>query len=309
MKVLAAAAVAIVALGSMAACGDDTSSEPGSTSSGSTKRNVKVGLAFDIGGRGDKSFNDFAAAGLDRVKTDLNLGSETVARQALKKGEISGYPEYVSTALTSFYDAAPEDVPADPDEAFDKVSAEVEKDGLVAFPQTPFASANAVGMLTSKAEELGVSKISDLEGKSQDLKLYGSPECRQRIDCLLGLQQNYGLEFASFTPVDIGLRYEVLDKGQADLSIVFTTDAQLGASDKYTILEDDKGLLPSGNVVFLTTQDVIDQAGPDYQATIEAVQKDLTVEVMQELDARVDIDKEDPAAVAGDYLDTIGFEG
>src|SRR4029450_5138578 len=81
------------------------------------------------------------------------------------------------------------------------------------------------------------TKISDLEGKSQDLTLYGSPECRQRIDCLVGLEQNYGLEFKSFTPVDIGLRYEVLDKGDADLSILFTTDAQLFVSDDYTILE------------------------------------------------------------------------
>ncbi len=312
LKYLLVLSVIALTMG-LVACGGDDGDDGGSDKTASSDNS---GTTLTIGSKNFTEqivLGEIYAQGLERagydVKTDLNLGSETVARQALKKGEISGYPEYVSTALTSFYDAAPEDVPADPDEAFDKVSAEVEKDGLVAFPQTPFASANAVGMLTSKAEELGVSKISDLEGKSQDLKLYGSPECRQRIDCLLGLQQNYGLEFASFTPVDIGLRYEVLDKGQADLSIVFTTDAQLGASDKYTILEDDKGLLPSGNVVFLTTQDVIDQAGPDYQATIEAVQKDLTVEVMQELDARVDIDKEDPAAVAGDYLDTIGFEG
>jgi len=83
MKVLAAAAVAIVAFGSMAACGDDTSSDPGSGSStGATKKNVKVGLAFDIGGRGDKSFNDSAAAGLDRVKTDLNLEVKDLAAVA-----------------------------------------------------------------------------------------------------------------------------------------------------------------------------------------------------------------------------------
>ena len=49
--------------------------------------------------------------------------------------------------------------------------------------------------------------------------------------------------------MDIGLRYQVLDKGDADLSILFTTDAQLFVSpDKYTILEDDKGVLPAGNV-------------------------------------------------------------
>jgi osmoprotectant transport system substrate-binding protein len=248
------------------------------------------------------------AAGYN-VKTDLNLGSETVALQALKKDEISGYPEYVSTALTSFYGKEAEQVPSDPQEAFDAVSKEVESDGLVALPPTPFASANAVGLLSSKADELGVSTISDLEGKSQDLALYGSPECRQRIDCLLGLQENYGLDFKSFTPVDIGLRYEVLDKGQADLSIVFTTDAQLGASDEYTILEDDKQVLPAGNVVFLTKQSTIDKAGPDFARTIDLVQEGLTVEVMQELDARVDIDKEQPEDVAADYLQEAGLVG
>jgi basic membrane protein A len=80
MKVLAAAAVAIVALGSMAACGND--SESGTGSSAPAKKNVKVGLAFDIGGRGDKSFNDSAAAGLDRVKTDLNLEVKDLAAVA-----------------------------------------------------------------------------------------------------------------------------------------------------------------------------------------------------------------------------------
>ncbi len=32
---------------------------------------VKVGLAYDIGGRGDKSFNDSAAAGLDACKEEV----------------------------------------------------------------------------------------------------------------------------------------------------------------------------------------------------------------------------------------------
>jgi osmoprotectant transport system substrate-binding protein len=312
--------VAILGLSvGLAACSsddsDDGGSGDGSQTAGAIQSNpANSGVSLTIGSKnfteqivlGELYAQGLEAAGYD-VSTDLNLGSETIARQALKKGEISGYPEYVSTALTSFYGKDAEQVPADSNEAFDLVSSEAEKDGLVALPPTPFSSANAVGLLTSKAEELGVSTISDLEGKSQDLTLYGSPECRQRIDCLLGLQQNYGLDFKSFTPVDIGLRYEVLDKGQADLSIVFTTDAQLGASDKYTILEDDKGVLPAGNVVFLTKQATIDEAGPDMADTIAKVQEGLTVEVMQELDARVDIDKEQPAAVAAEYLKAAGL--
>jgi basic membrane protein A and related proteins len=34
---------------------------------------LKIGLAFDIGGRGDASFNDAAGAGLDKAKTDLGV--------------------------------------------------------------------------------------------------------------------------------------------------------------------------------------------------------------------------------------------
>ncbi len=246
------------------------------------------------------------AAGYD-VKTDLNLGSETVALQSLEADEISGYPEYISTALTSFFGKDPEAVPGDPEEGASQVNAEASKKGLVALAPTPFSSANAVGLLSERAEELGVEKISDLEGVSEELALYGSPECRQRIDCLLGLQENYGLDFKSFTPVDIGLRYEVLDKGQADVSILFTTDANLGASDKYTTLEDDLGVLPSGNVVFMTKETTIEEAGPDYPATIELVQGGLTEEVMQELSARVDLDKEKPADVASAYLQDAGY--
>lgn len=319
LKYLLLVTVFALSLG-LAACssdddGDDTSS--GDSSGGgelieSNPDNSGVNLTI-----GSKNFTEqivlgeIYAQGLEaagyNVSKDLNLGSETIALQALNKNEISGYPEYVSTALTSFYGKEADEVPADSDEAFDAVSEEVEADGLVALPPTPFSSANAVGLLSDKADELDVETISDLEGKSQDLALYGSPECRQRIDCLIGLEEEYGLDFKSFTPVDIGLRYEVLDKGQADLSIVFTTDAQLGASDKYTILEDDQGVLPAGNVVFMTKPETIDEAGPDYAATIENVQSGLTEEVMQELDARVDIDKQQPAQVASDYLKEAGY--
>ena len=34
---------------------------------------LKVGLAYDIGGRGDKSFNDSAAAGLDKAEAELGV--------------------------------------------------------------------------------------------------------------------------------------------------------------------------------------------------------------------------------------------
>jgi glycine betaine/choline ABC-type transport system substrate-binding protein len=311
----------LVAAVALAACGSDdgTSTEADSTAASSDnliqENPDNNGVKLTIGSKnfteqfilGEIYAQALEAAGYD-VSTDLNLGSEQVALKALENGDISGYPEYTSTALTSFFNTPPEDVPSDAQEAVDQTQDQFANLGLTAFAPTPVADANAVGLLTSTADQLGLSKISDLSGKSEDLTLAGSPECRQRIDCLAGLEKYYGLQFGKFTPIDIGLRYEVLDKGDADLSILFTSDAQLFVDpDKYTLLEDDKGVLPAGNVIFISDQKVADEAGPDYQATIEKVQQGLTLEAMQELNARVDVDKEKPEDVAAEYLKESGY--
>ena len=313
-------AAGVIAFG-VAACGDDdddSSSEESSTETSSTaieSNPDNEGVEVTIGSKNfDEQFilGEIYAQALEAagytVETELNLGSEVVAKKALESGEVDAYPEYTSTTLTSLYGTAPEDVPGDAQEAADLANEELSADGLVAFAPTPFTSANAVGLLTETAEELDVETISDLEGKSQDLTLFGSPECRQRIDCLLGLEENYGLEFGGFKPVDIEQRYEVLDNGEADLSIVFTTDGALYKDpETYTILEDDQSLLPAGNVIVTASQEAADAAGPDFQATIELVQEQLDLEVMQELNARVSLDREDPADVAADYLQQAGY--
>ncbi|WP_163508707.1 BMP family lipoprotein [Fodinicola acaciae] len=71
MKLAAVLAAGVLAL---AACGQGS----GGTGGGGDKE-VKVGLAFDVGGRGDKSFNDLAAAGLDKAKTDLKITTKELS--------------------------------------------------------------------------------------------------------------------------------------------------------------------------------------------------------------------------------------
>lgn len=319
-----AAAALLLALAltlGVAACGggDDTTGEAtgegeaGGSAIVSNPENGKVTLTI-----GSKNFPEqeilgeiyaqaLSAAGY-KVRSALNLGSETVALQAVKSGGISGYPEYASTALTSFFGLEPEEVPSDATEAWEKANDEFEKEGLTAFEPTPFASANAVGTLTKTAEKYDLEDVSDLEGVSEKLSLFGSPECRQRIDCLAGLEKLYGLKFKEFTPVDISLRYTVLEKGQADLSILFTTDPQLSAEkDKFVILEDDKHVFPAGNVIFVTKKSVAEEAGPDFEKTILQVQEGLDLKVVQELDARVELEKETPKAAAAAYLRSAGY--
>ncbi len=77
-KLFALAATAALAL---AACGGDdgstTTTQTGGASSAAPQ--VKVGLAYDIGGRGDKSFNDSAAAGLDKAKSELKVEAKELS--------------------------------------------------------------------------------------------------------------------------------------------------------------------------------------------------------------------------------------
>ncbi len=73
-RVIKIAAVTSVSALMLAACGSSAGTSAGTgtspTPSVSTKE-LKVGLAYDVGGRGDQSFNDSAAAGLDLAVTDI----------------------------------------------------------------------------------------------------------------------------------------------------------------------------------------------------------------------------------------------
>lgn len=54
------------------------STTTGGSASGEKKTALKVGMVFDSGGRGDKSFNDSAYAGLEKAKSDLGIEIRTV---------------------------------------------------------------------------------------------------------------------------------------------------------------------------------------------------------------------------------------
>jgi glycine betaine/choline ABC-type transport system substrate-binding protein len=317
MLVTIAASLALAACGgsnddstSTSASGAQTSASSGNTIQSSS---ANKGKTVTIGSKnfteefilGEIYAQALQAAGYT-VKKQLNLGSEQIALKAVKSGQVDAYPEYTGTALTSFFDKKATDVPRDEQKAYQEAKAGFAKSNLTALPATPFTNSNGVGMLKSKAQKLGITKISDLTSKGSSLTLYGTPECRQRPDCLLGLQDVYKIKFKKFVPVDPGLRHKVLDSGQADTSIVFTTDGQL-AQGKELLLKDDKHMFPPYNVTLVFRNEALKKLGPEAQKTIALVQNGLTTEAMQELNSRVDIDKQTPQQVAKDYLTESGY--
>jgi glycine betaine/choline ABC-type transport system substrate-binding protein len=245
-------------------------------------------------------------AGGYKVHKRLDLGSEKVAFAAVKAGKVDAYPEYTGTALTTFFGVQTDKIPKDEQEAYDQAKASFAKAGLTALPPTPFTDSNAVGMTQARAQELGIKTISDLKAKASQLTLSGSKECRTRADCKLGLERVYGLKFKHFVPTELADRHSVLTKGHADVSIVFSTDGQIAADD-LLVLEDDRKLFPPYNVSLIVNDAAAKAAGPDLPTIVAQVQQDLSTKVMQELNSRVDLDREKPAAVARAYLEQFGY--
>jgi osmoprotectant transport system substrate-binding protein len=311
-----AALLMLVSTLAIAACGDDE--EEG----GQKKGEQQAAIASNPDNKsttitvGSKNFTEqkilgetyaqaLQAAGY-KVKKELNLGDEKTALKALEGGQIDAYPEYTGTILGSFFGVKSNEIPKDSQKAYQDAKAGLAKKDLTTYPPTPYTNSNEVALTKKKADELKVKNISDLKGKSQDLTLYGTPECRQRQDCLLGLQRVYGLKFKKFVPVGIDFRHSVLQKGQADLSIVFTTDPQI-KRNKEVLLEDDKGMFPPFNLTFIVRDQTVKKAGTDLPDVVDKVSKGLTASVMQELNARVDLDKKTPEQVAGEYLKEEGL--
>lgn len=74
---MSAAAVALAGCGSSSdtggAAGGGAQTGGAATGGGGASAGLKVGMAYDVGGRGDQSFNDSAAAGLDKAKKELGV--------------------------------------------------------------------------------------------------------------------------------------------------------------------------------------------------------------------------------------------
>ncbi|MDO9354390.1 MAG: glycine betaine ABC transporter substrate-binding protein [Solirubrobacteraceae bacterium] len=319
-RALTALALAAVTSTGLAACGSDDEPAAGggggqsSSSAAIVKNDANASKTLKLGSKNfteQQVLGEVYAQALEakgyKIQRDFSIGSEKIALKALEDKQIDAYPEYTGTALTNFFDVPSDEIPKDSTQAYDlmKDKFETEKQ-ITALPPTPFTNSNAVGVTEALAKKDNLVNISDLSKVAGDLTLSGSPECRSRIDCLKGLEGTYGLKFKKYVPVDVALRHEVLTTGKADISILFGTDPQI-ARDKFVVLKDDKKLFPPYNVSMLARDDVIDEAGPDFAKTIDLVNTKLDAKVIQELNAKVDLDKETPEAAAKSYLTQFGF--
>jgi glycine betaine/choline ABC-type transport system substrate-binding protein len=247
---------------------------------------------------GQLYYQALKAAGFS-VSLNPSIGPTEVIQQALANGQLAMYPEYLDTWDTTV--AGIQHDFRSRDDAYLSGQHYALKHGLALLNPTPFSDTDAIAVTFDYAVQNQLQSISDLGGVSGQLTLGGPPQFQQSATGLQALQSTYGVVPAAFKPLELGSQYQALDQGTVQAAVVQTTDPQL-LSGSYPLLHDPEDMFDWGNVVPVASVRALDAEGPAFEATINRVSALLTLPAMRELNAAVELDGQDPATVATQFL-------
>jgi osmoprotectant transport system substrate-binding protein len=310
----AAAGLVAVVLGALGAAGCGSGSRtataaPKSSSSTETSTGPLPGTGKPQVVIGDKNFTEqfvlgqlylqaLAARGFP-VVIDRNIGPTEVTISALETGRLSMYPEYIGTWNSAV--AGYQRKFARPSDAYQAGQRYAIAHGLELLNPTPFSDTEAIGVTFSYSVQNRLRTIGDLSKVDSQLALGAPPQFQQTAADLPTLEQAYGFAPAAFKPLNVGDQYAALDKGVVQAAVVNTTDGEL-ITGGYALLGDPKHVFGWGNVVPVVSDRVVDAEGPAFVETINKVSSLLTLQVIRQLNAAVDVSHLDPAKVAKQFL-------
>ncbi|MGI8753200.1 MAG: glycine betaine ABC transporter substrate-binding protein [Acidimicrobiales bacterium] len=291
----------------LAACGS-------SSKSTTTSPSGKPGAGKPAVTLGDKNFTeeyilgDLYAQALQAkgftVNIKSDIGSSEITDTALTSGQIDLYPEY-SGVIYSELAKLGDTPPSAPVTYQGAVKWEAGR-GFTYLQPTPFQDADRVATTKAYAQAHNLKSMGDL--KSLPSFTYGGPpENATRFQGVLGMQQAYGLTNTQFVPLPIGSQYQALDAGKVNTIAIFTTDGQL-TSNKYTVLDDPKGIFGFQQVAPVVSNKVLAAEGPAFQQTLNAVSAKLTDQAIQIMNEAVGVNQQDAATVAGQFLTANGLK-
>ena len=238
------------------------------------------------------------------VERKLNLGGTPVAQAALESDQIDLYPEYTGTALLTVLKLPSN---SNQQQVYNTVAnAYKQKFNLVWLDPAPMNSTQALVMTQDGSKKYGIKTISEMVAKASELTLIGFPEFEAREDGLPGLKKVYGdFQFKKFIPIASGLKYQTLNKGQADVAVAGGTDGEISAFN-LVLLDDDKGLFPAYQAAPVVRQEILTK-NPKIRDILNAIAPKLTTETMQRLNYEVSGKQREPAEVAKEFLTQEGL--
>ncbi len=227
----------------------------------------------------------------DGVESETReLGGTQIAWAALLAGEIQVYPEYSGTLK--------EEILANLDlQTTDELTAALLQRGIRMGPALGFENTYALGMRRAAAEELGVTKVSDLV-EHANLRFGFSSEFMDRGDGWPGLQARYGLAPGDLRGLNHDLAYQGLVNGSIDVIDLYTTDAEILRYDLLA-LDDDLSYFPEYQAFFLYRDDL----DPTLIARLDELGGRIDAQRMIALNVRAKIDRAAEQLVAAEFLE------
>jgi osmoprotectant transport system substrate-binding protein len=233
------------------------------------------------------------------VLLNRNIGPTAVTVQALQKGQLGLYPEYLNTWNTTV--AGIRRRFRTPRGAYLAAQRYALEHGMELLDPTPFSDTGAIAVTVAYGQQNQLQTIGDLRNVAQTLTLGVPPQFQQDPAGLPALERAYDFTPAGVKALEIGGQYQALDQNLVQAADVSTTDGAL-TTGNYTVLSDPRMVFGIGNVVPVVSAQVLNQEGPAFAATVNRVTALLTLPVIRELNASVDLSGEDPAGVAKRFL-------
>ncbi|MBB5123358.1 glycine betaine ABC transporter substrate-binding protein [Streptomyces griseoloalbus] len=250
----------------------------------------------------------FEAAGADVVDRTGIQGS-VGSREAVVKGEADAGFEYTGTAWIT-YQGNSEPI-ADPREQWEAVREADAKNGVIWLEPSALNNTYALAMNQANYEKYRTRTLSDVAALAKSdpgaVTLCVEGEFANRADGLPGMEKEYGMNLPArnVTQMDTGIIYTQAAKGACTYGEVFTTDGRI-KSMNLVVMEDDRKFFPNYNAAPTVNADTFEE-WPAIADVLDPVTAKLNNEVAQDLNARVDVDGEDPHEVALDWMVEEGF--
>jgi osmoprotectant transport system substrate-binding protein len=231
-----------------------------------------------------------------------SVASREIMEPALEQGFVDFVPEYQGTVL-SFLNLGRASGNWGPDETQRKLADAFRERGVDVLDYAPAENKNEVVVTQETADRYKLESISDLKKVAPELVFGGPPECPSRPLCLIGLEQEYGLEFQEFQPLDVGgtLTVAALEGEEVDVAVLFTTNPEITAKG-FVVLQDDLNLQPSEHLVPVVRKEIAQTYGEDFSRVVDSVTEHFSTTALRQLNGEVEIEGEDPAEAAREWL-------
>jgi len=237
------------------------------------------------------------------VQRNLNIGAREIYIRAIEDGSISLLPEYTGNLLL-YYDKSSRET--DPEQVYEDLEQALPEE-LTVLEMSEAVDQDELVVTQETAEKYDLETIADLEPVADQLVVGGSAEFRTRQAGLPGLEDVYGLEFAEFETLDVAgpLTVEALTSGAVDVARLFSTQSVIETED-FVVLDDPKNVSIPQNVLPLIRTDALTD---EIAEPLSAVSAALTTDVLADMVARLEVDKDSPEQVAEDFLADNDLDG